>query len=74
MTNSLDFGVVFGYWPIWKHWPVDSQAMHGYSRSELYVEPVYATIKEESLESGFVNATEWISYLNLVEMNIVLLM
>ena len=55
--GSFATGQIFGYWPSWKDdtnlpTAIEREIFNGYSKSELYVAPYYATLREEVFCSG----------------------
>ena len=63
LASFFSTGQIFGYWPQWKEDKqldgYDRSILNGYTKSQLYVAPVYTDLKEEILESGFCNGREW---------------
>ena len=58
---SFSTGQIFGHWLDWKddtdsEW---SELFNGYTRSQLYIEPIYESLKDEVIESNFIDIKQW---------------
>ena len=57
-------GYIFGYWPHWKDDEYTSHKFRGYTKSSLYILPIYESLKDEILiQSGFMDYQEWNKHL-----------
>ena len=59
--SSFATGHIFGYWKDWKDDEInqDINTFDGYTKSQVYIEPLFATLKQEIFESGFMSNREW---------------